>query len=229
MAYRIESIELFVRDMPPGRMAFVLGKDKTGADNKPSQKRRVRGIYLCRMVVSDDKGRSAWGASGDRPSFGWLDKRKKYSNEDKYTRLQKLVEAASKVYLANPKFKTPFGQWHRCHAKIQKLGRERDHENLSASFASALFERAMIDAIHEGALTDVPTIEDPTFGLSVPTSCPNIPNEILVPSKTWSDQQAYRSTAKHLAALFEENFTKYADVASTEIAEAGPRATKRTH
>ena len=139
MSYHIESVELFVRDLPPDRMGFVIGKVKA--------KRRARGIWLCRMVVSDDQGRVTWGVAGDRPSFGWLDKRKKFSSEQKYDRLKRLVEAARKVYLANAKFKSPFAQWHRCHAEVQKLGRARDHESLSASFASALFERAMLDAV----------------------------------------------------------------------------------
>jgi hypothetical protein len=139
MNYKIESIKLFARELPPDRMVFSIGK--------VNAKRRPRGVWLCRMVVSDDSGRSAWGASGDRPSFGWLDKRKKFSSEQKYERLQQLVEAASKVYLANPKFKSPFAQWYRCHSEIQKLGRATGHESLSASYASALFERAMLDAV----------------------------------------------------------------------------------
>jgi len=139
MAYRIESIELYVRDLPPDRMVFAIGKVKA--------KRRPRGVWLCRMVVSDEKGNSAWGVSGDRPSFGWLDKRKKYSSEQKYDRLKHLVEIARKVYLGHSKFKTPFELWYNCHGQIQKQGRAQDHESLSASYASALFERAMLDAV----------------------------------------------------------------------------------
>ncbi len=152
MPYRIESIEVFVRETPPGRMDFVLGKQKpTGGPSpavKPSTgKRRPRGILVCRMIISDAQGRIAWGASGDRPSFGWLDKRPKYDSAAKLDRLLRLVEAARRVYLSNPKFTTPFELWHRCLTEVQRLGREMDHEALSASYASALFERAMIDAV----------------------------------------------------------------------------------
>ena len=139
MAYRIESIELYVRELPPDRMVFAIGKVKA--------KRRPRGVWLCRVVVSDEKGNSAWGVSGDRPSFGWLDKRKKYSSEQKYARLKQLVQAARKVYLDYSKFKTPFELWHNCHGQIQKLGRAQDHESLSSSYVSALFERAILDAV----------------------------------------------------------------------------------
>ncbi len=62
MNYKIESINLFVRELPPDRMVFAIGKVKA--------KRRPRAVWLCRMVVSDEKGNSAWGVSGDRPSFG---------------------------------------------------------------------------------------------------------------------------------------------------------------
>jgi len=139
MNYNIESIELYARELPPDRLVFAIGQLKA--------KRRPRGVWLCRMMISDDSGRRAWGVSGDRPSFGWLDKRPQFSSKQKYARLQKLVESARRVYLANAKFNTPFAQWHRCHAEIQKLGRKTGHESLSASYASALFERAMLDAV----------------------------------------------------------------------------------
>ena len=84
------------------------------------------------------------------------------------------------------------------------------------------YTRAIIDAIHDGALDDAPIAEDPIFGLSVPTECPNVPSEILIPKQTWSDQAAFEETAKKLAQLFHENFEKYADAASEAIKNAGP-------
>jgi phosphoenolpyruvate carboxykinase (ATP) len=83
--------------------------------------------------------------------------------------------------------------------------------------------RAIVDAIHSGALKDVETVEDPVFGVQVPKSCPNVPTEVLVPRNTWKDAKAYDETAKKLAFLFTENFKKYADVASDAIRAAGPR------
>ncbi len=35
--------------------------------------------------------------------------------------------------------------------------------------------RAIVDAIHSGALDSVETVEDPIFGLAIPKSCPNVP------------------------------------------------------
>ncbi|MFP4245436.1 MAG: phosphoenolpyruvate carboxykinase (ATP) [Ectothiorhodospira sp.] len=83
--------------------------------------------------------------------------------------------------------------------------------------------RAIIDAIHSGALESAPTVEDPVFGVQVPTSCPGVPEEALIPANTWSDAADYRETAARLARLFHENFEAYADQASPEVLAAAPR------
>jgi len=83
--------------------------------------------------------------------------------------------------------------------------------------------RAIIDAIHDGSLLQSETLTDPVFGLAVPTSCPRVPPEVLIPQNTWPDKQAYHQAADHLAGLFQRNFETYADLASEEIREAGPR------
>ncbi len=85
------------------------------------------------------------------------------------------------------------------------------------------YTRAIIDAIHSGALASVGTQEDPVFGLSVPTSCPEVPPEMLQPRNTWADKAAYDEKAKKVAALFRENFKKYEAQASAEVRGAGPK------
>ena len=87
------------------------------------------------------------------------------------------------------------------------------------------YTRAIIDAIHAGELTDVPSAEDPIFGLQVPAACTGVPEEILNPRNTWSDPSAFDVTARKLAGLFHENFAKYADSASDALKAAGPLAT----
>ncbi len=82
--------------------------------------------------------------------------------------------------------------------------------------------RSIIDAIHDGSLTDVETQTDPTFGFEVPTACPEVPSDVLIPKNTWDDPQAYDQQAQKLAGLFAEHFEKYEDGASEEIAAAGP-------
>ncbi len=84
------------------------------------------------------------------------------------------------------------------------------------------YTRAIIDAIHSGSLSEVPTVVDPVFGVLVPQECERVPSEILVPQNTWADKAAFVSTAKKLAALFHKNFEKFAEGSSEEICSAGP-------
>ena len=65
------------------------------------------------------------------------------------------------------------------------------------------------------------------FGLYMPTTCPNIPSEILNPRNTWKDKSAYDTKANELADAFNKNFNQFADNANAEILEAAPRATTR--
>ena len=80
--------------------------------------------------------------------------------------------------------------------------------------------RAIIDAINEGALANVDTVEDPVFGVGIPVSCPNVPDELLTPKNTWSDKDAFDEAARKLAGLFAENFVQFKDGCGPEILEA---------
>ena len=85
------------------------------------------------------------------------------------------------------------------------------------------YTRAIIDAIHSGALANAPTVEDPIFGFQVPTVCAEVPTEILQPRNTWTDKAAYDEKAKKVASLFKENFKKYEGQASAEVRGGGPK------
>lgn len=85
------------------------------------------------------------------------------------------------------------------------------------------YTRAILDAIHSGALASAATAEDPVFGLNVVTAVPNVPADILQPRQTWPDAAAYDATAKKLAGLFQKNFERYATIAGPEVTAAGPR------
>jgi phosphoenolpyruvate carboxykinase (ATP) len=85
--------------------------------------------------------------------------------------------------------------------------------------------RAMIAAALSGALDEVQYQRHPVFNLDMPTTCPNVPSEVLDPRSTWSEKAAYDAQAKKLAAMFVENFEAFeADVARAVVA-AGPRVT----
>src|SRR5262249_52825355 len=84
--------------------------------------------------------------------------------------------------------------------------------------------RAMISAILEGRLRDIPAAPDPTFGVAVPVACPGVPDALLQPRNTWADSAAYDAQARALARRFNENFKQFASQVSPEVAGAGPRA-----
>jgi phosphoenolpyruvate carboxykinase (ATP) len=82
--------------------------------------------------------------------------------------------------------------------------------------------RALVNAALSGALEQVPTVPDPTFGIAVPTACPDVPGEVLWPRNTWADPAAYDRQAHTLAGMFAENFTAYADRVDAEVRVAAP-------
>ena len=83
--------------------------------------------------------------------------------------------------------------------------------------------RALLRAAMSGKLDDVPMYKEPFFGLTVPTTCPGVPETILYPQKTWADPQAYERIARDLAKRFRDNFTEYSASVEPEVLAAEPR------
>ncbi|HLM56705.1 MAG TPA: phosphoenolpyruvate carboxykinase (ATP), partial [Pyrinomonadaceae bacterium] len=83
--------------------------------------------------------------------------------------------------------------------------------------------RAMIRAILNGSLAQIETRPDPFFGVHVPTSCPDVPQEVLNPRGTWRDPAAYDAKARELARRFNDNFKGYEAGVSQEVRAAAPR------
>jgi len=84
------------------------------------------------------------------------------------------------------------------------------------------YTRAMVRAAISGELDTVEMVTDPIFGLHSPTSCPDVPGELLLPRNTWADKAAYDRQAADLAARFKKNFTQFT-LPSDEVRNAGPR------
>ncbi|MEP2774090.1 MAG: phosphoenolpyruvate carboxykinase (ATP) [Fulvivirga sp.] len=84
--------------------------------------------------------------------------------------------------------------------------------------------RSLITAALDGDLDDVSFIEHDVFGLMMPTTCPNVPEEVLSPRNTWDDKEAYDTKANALANAFNKNFEKFSDYANDEIMAAAPTA-----
>lgn len=86
------------------------------------------------------------------------------------------------------------------------------------------YTRAMIKAALTGELNKVPYVTHPIFHLSMPQTCPDVPNAILNPRDTWRNEEQYDVVANKLATLFANNFEQFKDKATVEIIEAGPLA-----
>ncbi len=85
------------------------------------------------------------------------------------------------------------------------------------------YTRAMVTAALNGELEKSEFVMDPIFNVAVPTTCPNVPDEVLIPRKMWADKAAYDEQAKKLAGMFVKNFAKYEGMDPSIIA-AGPKA-----
>ena len=77
--------------------------------------------------------------------------------------------------------------------------------------------RAIVDAIHAGALAEAPMEVDPHFGIGAITRVPGVEEGVLIPRWAWKDESSYRSTASRLAAAFVENFRKYESGVRPEV------------
>jgi len=84
------------------------------------------------------------------------------------------------------------------------------------------YTRAMITAALNGALDNVEYVTHEVFGLNMPTSCPDVPSEILNPKHTWEDKSAYDQKANNLAEAFVKNFSEFESFANDEIMAAAP-------
>lgn len=83
--------------------------------------------------------------------------------------------------------------------------------------------RALITAALNGELDKVQYETHPVFGVNMPTTCPNVPAEVLNPRNTWKSAAEYDTKANELAVEFNKNFKKFADKAEAEILNAAPK------
>jgi len=83
------------------------------------------------------------------------------------------------------------------------------------------YTRAMIRAALNGDLDHQHYKTHHVFKLMIPLHCANVPDEILDPSKTWSNQEEYFIKAYELADAFEENFRQFELPKVSKVHEQG--------
>ncbi|MFI2743469.1 phosphoenolpyruvate carboxykinase (ATP) [Zhouia sp. PK063] len=66
--------------------------------------------------------------------------------------------------------------------------------------------RAMIQAVLTDKMKAKSFIQEKTFQLEIPTSCPGVPDTILQPRNMWADTQAYDEQAAALIKAFNNNY-----------------------
>jgi phosphoenolpyruvate carboxykinase (ATP) len=111
-------------------------------------------------------------------------------NPDVYARMlgERMQKYGAQVYLVNTGWSGgPFGVGARMDINLT---------------------RAIVDAALSGKLQDVEHVEDATFHICVPKTCPGVPSEVLFPRNTWADKDAYDARAQKLAQDFCEHFDR---------------------
>jgi phosphoenolpyruvate carboxykinase (ATP) len=84
------------------------------------------------------------------------------------------------------------------------------------------YTRAMVKAALNGELENVETTKDDIFGLDIPHQVTGVPDEVLIPEKTWTDKEAYKRKALDLACKFNENFKKFTSISEEIVKLGGP-------
>lgn len=90
------------------------------------------------------------------------------------------------------------------------------------------YTRAIIKAALNGSLKESSYKTHPVFGLDYPTSCPEVPENVLDPVVMWNNEETYYAQANQLAQLFVENFKKFESGVSEDVLKAAPKALENT-
>jgi phosphoenolpyruvate carboxykinase (ATP) len=138
----------------------------------------------------------------------------------------------------SPCFGGPFLVWHPSKYAELLAAKMREHDTrvwlINTGWSGGPYgkgqriklanTRAIIDAIHNGSLSQASRERDPVFGFETVTECPDVPSPLLRPRNTWGNTKDYDAAAAKLASLFNENFKTYEGGVSAEVKNAGPTA-----
>jgi len=83
--------------------------------------------------------------------------------------------------------------------------------------------RNLLNAALNGKLDNVEYYRDPIFSFDVPKTCPEVPDNVLVPWSSWPSREEYDRRYRDLAQRFKENFAKFEDGATKDVIEARPK------
>ncbi|KAK0778662.1 Protein kinase C-like 1 [Friedmanniomyces endolithicus] len=112
---------------------------------------------------------------------------------------------------------------HKANAWLLNTGWVGAGATTGGSRCKLAYTRALLDAVHSGALASGEFETYPVFNLLVPKACAGVPDEILNPEKSWHGSTPFEGEVKKLAELFNENFNQYAEAASEDVLKAAPQ------
>jgi len=83
--------------------------------------------------------------------------------------------------------------------------------------------RKLLTAVLSRTLDDAEFYTDPIFGFEVPKTCPDVPIDVMFPSRSWHKEADYWKKYKQLAARFVDNMKKFESDLPKAIINAGPK------
>jgi phosphoenolpyruvate carboxykinase (ATP) len=88
---------------------------------------------------------------------------------------------------------------------------------------SIKYTRNLLDAALNNMLEDVEYYIDPVFGFQVPRTCPNVPEDVLYPARSWQKEDDYWKKYHQLASRFISNMKKFEADTPQDVIQAGPK------
>jgi phosphoenolpyruvate carboxykinase (ATP) len=88
---------------------------------------------------------------------------------------------------------------------------------------SIQYTRNMLTSVLSGSLDNVEYYMDPVFNFQVPKTCPDVPEKVLYPARSWENEEEYWKKYRSLAARFISNMKRMEDQIPPSVLSAGPR------
>jgi phosphoenolpyruvate carboxykinase (ATP) len=83
--------------------------------------------------------------------------------------------------------------------------------------------RNLLNAVLNGSLNGVEYYVDPVFGFEVPKTCPEVPEDVMYPARSWHKEEEYWKKYRQLASRFIDNMKKFEADTPQEVVIAGPK------
>jgi len=83
--------------------------------------------------------------------------------------------------------------------------------------------RNLLNAVLNNALNDVEYYTDPVFGFQVPKTCPDVPEDVLYPARSWQSEEEYWKKYRQLASRFVSNMKRFEEDTPQAVVAAGPK------